>query len=150
MKAKIGKSRYIIATVAFSIIILILITAVFSIDNATNKMIVEYVKTLGWEVNPTPAEISHLTIPREFDAVYETYNAVQKSSGFDLESFRGKAVSRYTYQVLNHRESENVRVMLGVLVYENRIIAGDISSTDINGFMHSITETDYINVNDGQ
>ncbi len=150
MKAAIRNHRYIIATLCFAVIILILITAVFSIDNATNKMIVEYAATLGWEVNPTPAEISHLTIPKEFDTVFETYNAVQKSCGFDLEEFKGKQVSRYTYQVLNHKESQNVHVLLGILVYENRIIAGDISSTDKNGFMHAITETEYINVNDGQ
>lgn len=150
MKAAVKKHRYLIGTLAFALVILALITGVFSIDNSTNKMIVDYVTTLGWQVNPTPSEISHLTIPKEFDAVFETYNAVQKTSGFDLEKFKGKQVSRYTYRVLNHRESDSVNVLLGVLVYENRIIAGDISSTDQNGFMHAITDLDYINTNDGQ
>lgn len=150
MRAAIRKHRYILATLCFAAIILALIAGVFSIDNATNKMIVEYAASLGWELSPSPAEISHLTIPFEFDAVFEAYNAVQKSSGFDLESFRGKQVSRYTYQVLNHKESASARVLLGVLVYENRIIAGDISSAGKNGFLHAITETDNVNINSGQ
>lgn len=150
MKRVVRRHRYILATLCFAAILFALICGVFSIDNATNKMIVDYVKTLGWEVNPTPAQITHLTVPYEFDAVFETYNAVQKNSGFDLTEFRGKPVSRYTYRLLNHKESNSVNVMLGVLVYENRIVAGDISSTDKNGFMHAITETDYINTNDGQ
>ncbi len=150
MKRVVRRNRYILATLCFATILFALICGVFSIDNATNKMIVDYVKTLGWDVNPTPCEITHLTIPYEFDAVFETYNAVQKNSGFDLTKFRGKPVTRYTYRLLNHKESNTVNVMLGVLVYENRIVAGDISSTDKNGFMHALTETDYINTNDGQ
>ena len=144
MKRVVRRHRYILATLCFAAILFALICGVFSIDNATNKMIVDYVKTLGWEVNPTPAQITHLTVPYEFDAVFETYNAVQKNSGFDLTEFRGKPVTRYTYRLLNHKESNSVNVMLGVLVYENRIVAGDISSTDKNGFMHAITETSNI------
>lgn len=134
------KYRYIFASIAFAVVLLMIIIGLFSIDNATNKMIVEYLEELGWQVEPTPREITHLTIPDEFDAVYETYNAVQKHSGFDLEPFRGKKVTRYTYRVLNHKESESSRVLAGVFVYENTVIAGDISSTEMNGFMHAVTE----------
>ncbi len=140
MTAAIYKNRYIAGTLAFAVVIFIIILGVFSIDNSTNRMIVEYVSQLGWQINPSPAEISHLTIPGEFDAVYETYNAVQKASGFDLTPFKGKNVTRYTYVVQNHAESEKSHVMLGVLVYEKKIIAGDISSVDSEGFLHGITE----------
>ena len=140
MTAAIYKNRFIVGTLAFAVVIFVIIFGVFSIDNATNRMIVEYVTRLGWQINPSPAEISHLSIPTEFDAVYETYNAVQKVSGFDLSPFKGKSVTRYTYVVQNHVECPNSQVMLGVLVYEKRIIAGDISSVDSGGFLHGITE----------
>ena len=140
MTAAIYKNRYIAGTLAFAVVIFIIIFGVFSIDNSTNRMIVEYTTRLGWQINPSPSEISHLTIPTEFDAVYETYNAVQKVSGFDLAPFKGKRVARYTYLVQNHTESDNCQVLLGVLVYEKRIIAGDISSVDSGGFLHGITE----------
>ncbi len=140
MTAAIYKNRYIAGTLAFAVVIFVIIFGVFSIDNSTNRMIVEYVTNLGWQVNPSPSTISHLTIPAEFDAVYETYNAVQKVSGFDLTPFKGKSVTRYTYTVQNHAESGSCEVVLGILVYDKRIIAGDISSVDSGGFLHGITE----------
>lgn len=139
----VKKYRYVLGTLAFSLILLMIIVGLFSIDNSTNKMIVEYIQSFGWQVEPTPAEITHLTLPKEFDAVYETYNAVQLGAGFDLEPFRGKKVTRYTYRILNHKESSS-QVTAGVFVYENTIIAGDISSADMNGFMHAINETSNI------
>ncbi len=136
--------RYVFAAISLAIILLIIIVGLFSVDNATNEMIVEYIEDLGWEIEATPKEITYLTIPKQFDAVYETYNAVQKHSGFNLEEFKGKKVTRYTYRVLNHKESKTTRVIAGVFVYENTIIAGDISSADVNGFLHAITETSNI------
>ena len=140
----VKKYRYVLGTLVFSLVLLMIIVGLFSIDNSTNKMIVEYIQNFGWQVEPTPAEITHLTLPKEFDAVYETYNAVQLGAGFDLEPFRGKKVTRYTYKILNHKESPSSQVMAGVFVYENSIIAGDISSADMSGFMHAINETSNI------
>lgn len=140
----IRKHRFILAAFGFAAVPLVIIIGLFSIDNATNQMVVDYIESLGWRINPSPVEISHLTIPQSFDAVYSTYNAVQTGSGFDLTPFRGKKVSRYSYKVLNHRESAKSEVTASVLVYENRIIAGDISSSAMNGFMHALTETSNI------
>lgn len=138
------KYRYVLGTLAFSLILLMIIVGLFSIDNSTNKMIVEYIQSFGWQIEPTPSEITHLTLPGEFDAVYNTYNAVQLGAGFDLEPFKGKKVTRYTYRILNHKESSSSQVMAGIFVYENTIIAGDISSADMGGFMHAINETSNI------
>ncbi len=135
------KYRYIFAVIAFGVVIIMIIAGLFSIDNATNKMIVAYLEELGWRVEPSPREIVHLTLPEKFDVVYETYNAVQKHAGFDLEPFRGKSVTRYTYRVLNHKRSEDSLVVAGIFVCENTIIAGEISSAEMNGFMHAVTET---------
>ncbi|MBQ2931476.1 MAG: DUF4830 domain-containing protein [Clostridia bacterium] len=139
-----GARRYIFATLLFAAVLFAVIFGVFHIDNSTNSMIVEYAENLGWEINPSPAQISHFVIPENFDAVFETYNALQKSSGFDLSEFKGKRVSRYTYVVKNHIQSANSQVFLGIIVFESRIIAGEISSTDSDGFMHGITETSNI------
>ncbi len=137
----IKKHRFVLGTIFFAIILLIIIVSLFSIDNSTNQMIVDYIESIGWQVDPSPIEISHLTIPNEFDIVYETYNAIQIKAGFDLNEFKGKSVSRYSYKVQNHTKSNEEEVIASVFVYENRIIAGDISSAAINGFMHGITET---------
>lgn len=141
---KLSFKKYFFATLVFSVLLFTVIFAYFSMDSQTNAMLVDYAKNMGWEVLPSPAEISHFKIPDEFDTVYETYNAVQKKSGFDLEEFRGKAVTRYTYQLQNHEMSGNMRVFLGIIVYESRIIAADIYSTDMEGFLHGICETSKI------
>ena len=140
----VRKNRYLFVVVLTSAFLMLIIIGVFRIDNSTNLMIVEYLNQLGWQVEKTPSEISHLTIPEEFDAVYESYNALQTSSGYNLEDFKGEFVTRYTYRVLNHQSSDTTRVVAGIFVFENTIIAGDISSTEVNGFMHPITDTSYI------
>lgn len=144
MSKTVRKYRYAFAGITVAIVLLMVIIGLFSIDNGTNQMIVEYIEGRGWEIEPTPKEISYLTIPEEFDAVYETYNAVQKHSGFPFEEFRGEKVARYIYRVLNHKESENAQVYAGVFVFENTIIGGEISSAENNGFMHALTETSNI------
>ena len=138
------KFKFIIAMLVFAFIILAVIVSLFSIDSSTNRMICDYIEGLGWQINTSPCEISHLTIPREFDAVYDTYNAIQKNSGFDLESFKGKNVVRYSYNVLNHEHSDSGGVIVSVFICDGEIIAADICSTDSNGFMHGIGETGYI------
>jgi len=140
----VRKNRYLFAVVGVSVVLMLVIIGIFRIDNSTNLMVVEYLNELGWQVEESPSEISHLSIPYEFDAVYETYNALQEQSGFNLEDFKGKVVTRYTYNVLNHQSSATTQVVAGVFVYENTIIAGDISSVDVNGFMHPLTDVSYI------
>ncbi|MBQ9756813.1 MAG: DUF4830 domain-containing protein [Clostridia bacterium] len=135
------KHRFVFATIAGAVVIIMIIAGLFSIDNATNDMIVKYIETLGWQIDSVPSEITHLTLPEHFDAVYETYSAVQTHSGFPFADFKGKRVTRYTYNVLNHKNSKTSKVTAGVFVYENTIIGAEISSGDMNGFMHAITET---------
>ena len=121
-----------------------IIAGLFSIDNATNDMIVTFIQDLGWEIDAVPSEITHVTLPESFDAVYETYSAVQSHSGFPFAEFKGKNVTRYTYNVRNHKKSASDKVTAGVFVYENTIIGAEISSGGMNGFMHAITETSNI------
>lgn len=141
----INRNRYLFAVIAVSAVIMLIIFGLFRIDNSTNLMIIEYLNDLGWQVEENPTEISHLTIPTDFDVVYQTYNAMQKASGFNLEDFKGKSVTRYSYRVLNHQSSATTEVAASIFVYGSTIIAGDISSVEDNGFMHSVTDTSYIN-----
>ena len=140
----VRRNRGVFAIIALAAVLLWVIICLFRIDSSTNEMIIEYMSGLGWNIEESPREITHLTVPEEFDAVYRTYNAIQKPSGFDLESFKGKKVVRYSYRVLNHKYSSETDVTAGIFVFENAIIAGDISSASPNGFMHAVTETDYI------
>ncbi len=95
----------------------------------------KYLKGYGWEVNPEPAEFSEIEIHNEFGQVLENYNILQREGGFDLEKYKGKRLKRYTFEVLNYPgNTENVRA--NVFLYGDKIVGGDVCSTDENGFMH--------------
>lgn len=100
----------------------------------------KFLLSYGWEVSTVPLEVVEVTIPKEFNEVYEKYNQLQISQGFDLAQYKGKAVTRYTYSIVNYPDGiENVRA--NVLVYKNRVIGGDICTLDIRGFMHSFEDS---------
>lgn len=100
-----------------------------------NEQRINYLKSFGWNVSNEPVEIIDVAIPEEFNDVYTVYNKIQKEQGFNLEKYKGKKVKRYTYEVKNYpNESQYIRA--NMLVYNNQIIAGDICSIKIDGFMH--------------
>lgn len=100
----------------------------------TNEQRVALLKSYGWEVEETPAEEADVTIPAEFDRVMENYNALQKSQGFDLSKYKNRDMVRYTYRITNYPDYEGT-VYANLLIYKNRVVAGDICSSDVNGFI---------------
>ncbi|MBR4875390.1 MAG: DUF4830 domain-containing protein [Clostridia bacterium] len=95
-----------------------------------------YIASLGYTVETVPVERKEVTIPIEFDEVYEEYNRIQQSCGFDLTSYRGKKVTLYTYTVTNYPGQADVRCDL--LVHRSKIIGGNLYTTAIDGFMHGL------------
>ena len=88
------------------------------------------VKDMGYyDVSQTPAEVVEVTIPEQFNQVYERYNNLLKEGGYDLSPYKGKKCIRYTYLI----PSQNARA--NILVYNGKIIGGDISSITIDGIM---------------
>lgn len=92
---------------------------------------------LGWVVGTEPCEVVDVIIPKEFDEVYTSYNALQEDQGLGLERYRGKRCKRYTYIVENHPSgAKDVRANL--LIYSGKIIGGDVCSLGLDGFMHGM------------
>ena len=146
MTAKVDIKKVIaaLAAVAGVIIVLILLlggngssTTTASPSVAGNDGRVEYLKTLGWEVNASPKESGQVRIPQEANEVFDRYNALQKSAGYDLNQFAGKTVMRYVYQVKNFPGAIDP-VYVTLLVYKNQIIGGDITNTAADGSMHAL------------
>ena len=101
----------------------------------------EFLSQYGWQISTVPIEVCDLTIPQEFDKVYTQYNDLQLAQGFDLTEYRGKTVKRYTYRVLNYpHDITDVRANL--LVYDQTVIAGDICTAALDGFMHGLNQND--------
>lgn len=107
------------------------------IDFSSNANRVAFLKSLGWEVTPEPTEVIEITIPQNFNEVYNNYNSLQKSQGFDLTRYRGVRAKRWTYNITNYPNvKEGVRANL--IVYNGTLIGGDVSSVESNGFMQGL------------
>lgn len=98
---------------------------------------IEFLGQFGWEVDSTPVEEVEVTIPSEFDKVYQSYNELQKKQGFDLTKYLKKDVMRYTYRITNYPNYEG-EVYVNILVYKKKVIGGDVCSADANGFIHGL------------
>jgi len=95
---------------------------------------INYIQSFGWEIDENSCEVNDVAIPSEFNDVYNQYNAIQLSQGFDLTKYRGVTATRYTYTVTNYPDHpQNVKINL--LVYKGRVIGGDICCITLNGFI---------------
>lgn len=101
----------------------------------TNEDRIAFLGQFGWLVSQEPVEEAEITIPAEFDRVFTGYNELQKKQGLDLSKYKRKGMTRYTYEVTNY-DGYDGRVLANVIVYRNKVVGGDISSADVNGFVH--------------
>ena len=106
-----------------------------------NDARVKFLTDLGWEVSTSPAESGQVMIPAESSEVFDRYNALQKSQGYDLSQYAGKAVMRYVYKVNNYPNATEP-VFATVLVYKNKVIGGDITDTAAKGIVQGFRKTE--------
>ena len=101
----------------------------------TNEQRIDFLKQFGWEVSAEPVEVVEVVVPTEFDQTYEKYNIIQRKQGFDLADYKGKRVKRWTYEIKNYPDGKT-GVRANLLVLDGKVIGGDVSSVELNGFMH--------------
>lgn len=102
-----------------------------------------FLAQFGWECGEEPVEESEIKLPGEFDSVMLEYNMLQKLQGLDLDKYRRKTITRYTYLVNNYPDYTG-KVYANLLVYRGRVIGGDICTSDLGGFMHGFTPEVYL------
>ncbi len=96
-----------------------------------------FLSQYGWKMTADPVEVSEVIIPEEFDAGYAEYASMNKAQGFDLEPYKGVRAKRWTYEILNYPGLENTgTVQANLLVYDGRVIGGDVCSLELGGFIH--------------
>ncbi|MBP3661093.1 MAG: DUF4830 domain-containing protein [Oscillospiraceae bacterium] len=98
----------------------------------TNDARVKFLTDLGWDVTASPAEAAEVKIPKDADEVFDRYNELQKSQGYDLSKYAGKKVMRYVYKINNYPDAKEP-VYATLLVYKDKIIGGDITDTTPGG-----------------
>ena len=102
----------------------------------TTQDMIRLLETFGWSVEGEPVKIVQVTVPKSFDAVYEKYNQIQLAQGLDLTRHKGESARLFTYVVKNYDYQGTVYANL--LISGERVIAGDICSADVSGFMHGL------------
>lgn len=140
--AKFSKRKVLLS--AFSLLALIAFSFALShraenksisvVSAKTNDERVAYLRSLGWEVTPDPVETLSLTLPDELVEPYLSYNELQLEQGFDLSTFCGRTLNRYTYVVTNHPNCEG-GCQADIYLCDDTVVAGDIVCTGENGFM---------------
>ena len=141
MTAKVQKKKIAILLGAVVALPLILVIALGSgksestaseISIHTNDDRVQFLASFGWEVVTSPAETSQVRIPAESSEVFQRYNSLQKTMGYDLTEYAGKTVMRYVYTVKNYPGAAEP-VYATILICNNRVIGGDITDTAATG-----------------
>jgi len=143
-KVDIKKILIVLAGIAAVVLALILLfggkddavtTAAPTVSNNDSR--VKFLTDLGWEVTNSPTESSQVRIPEQQSQVYERYNALQKSQGYDLSQYAGKTVMRYVYKINNYPGATDP-VYATLLVYKNQVIGGDITDTAAKGVVRGL------------
>lgn len=143
--ARVTKEKLIIALLALAAVIVLLVLllggnestteTIAPINVSTNDGRLEFISSYGWEVNSTPVETTEVRVPEDNSEVFERYNELQKSQGYDLSKYAGKKLKKVTYEVLNHPSGES-GVMLTLFISKKEVVGGDVSSGQKGGFMH--------------
>ncbi len=141
MTAKVNPKKVMLALAAVAALVLALIlllgggqepTQTSAPAASSNDQRVKFLTDFGWEVTTSPTESSQVKIPDKTSEVFERYNALQKSQGYDLSKFAGKKVMRYVYKINNYPGATEP-VYATLLVYKNQIIGGDVTDTAAKG-----------------
>lgn len=106
-----------------------------------------FLESFGYTLAKDPLDVRTVTVPKEFSDIYEEYNRMQKAQDFDLAPYKGKECKQYVYLITNYPGVKS-EVHATMLVYQNIIIGGDVSSAELEGFMHGFSmDSEHFNKN---
>ncbi len=86
-KSKLTKRSAVFIIIAAAVVIAVIVL-ICSGDSGsgltTTEARVEYLASLGWEVDPASETATEIVLPDEMGGVLAEYNELQKQQGFDL------------------------------------------------------------------
>lgn len=147
LTAKLSKAKIAIAALIVLAIIAALILFVGGKDKASDAPVtvssnddrVTFLASFGWSVNAEPVQVQQVTIPGKEDSeVFERYNELQVSQGYDLTGYAGENAMRYVYEVLNYPDA-TAPVYATVLVHDGAVIGGDITGSAPDAPIHGFS-----------
>ena len=142
---KLTKKHLVTAVLITTALIALLILAIpgeetaetaASVTIKTPQDCVQFLSQMGYQLDAASCRSKKVQIPKTFDAVYETYNQMQKECGFDLSKYAGKKADLSTWSVTNWPDGEDV--LVDVLVYKEKVIGGAVYTASVEGFMYGL------------
>lgn len=139
---RFSRKKAVLTVIAMGIVMAVLIlltgrtepgSSAAQITLTDNSQRVEYLRSLGWEVDTEPVETLQFLLPEKLEEPYLSYNELQLSQGLDLSACLGKQVERYTYTVTNYPERPE-GVQANLYICEDYPVAGDICCPGAGGF----------------
>ena len=105
------------------------------INCATSEQRSNYLASLGWEFESESQK--EITIPAKFNDVYKNYNAVLKKQGYDLEAYKGKTATVYTYNITNYNSEDDI--IADLIVSDGVLIGADLCNPSADhGFLKAL------------
>ena len=101
---------------------------------SSEQDMVNFLSGFGHIAEPKALEVFEIEIPDEFNKIFESYNEIQRAQGLNLKRYHGKDATVYVFKITNHEYEGEVLATL--FIRNGRVIAGDISSKDGEGFVH--------------
>ena len=100
-----------------------------------------YLNSLGWEIKPDSESFRTVIVPDKLDGIMAQYNRMQQAQGYDLSMHLGESCSQYSYELTNYTDSDGT-VIVTLYVQDGKLIAADIHTTAVNGFMHGLKKNE--------
>ena len=153
MSFKLTKTRAVICVAATAAILAGVITIISqknitaaanigikSVTVKTDEERISYIEGFGWSVDPEPVLIREILLPKEMDEILAAYNEIQKRQGFDFQKYLGRRVKQWTYNISNYPGNHSSEVYANIYTYKEKVIGGDISSAEMDGFIHEMNK----------
>ena len=139
------KPLLIILIAAVIIFLLIMLRGIFlpgteyNLDTSEGRQ--AYLKSMGWEIDMETEAFRTVIVPDELDGIMAQYNRMQQNQGYDLCLHLGESCSQYSYELTNYPEFDGT-VLVTLYIQNGELIAADIHSSAVNGFMHGLKKNE--------
>ncbi len=103
----------------------------------TDEDRVRFISQFGIKLkSEQPTETEDFRVPESFDRVISGYNEIQKKQGLNIEKYKNKKVTRYTYEIADYEyEGKKASAVVNLVIYKGTMVACDISSSSPDGFV---------------
>ena len=137
MTAKLSKKKLLLALLAVAAVAALLVLCLRDPGGGEkNDDRLAFLSSYGYSVKGEPVQVQQVKIPSEPSEVFDRYNALQLSQGYDLSRLAGQCVTRYVYEL----ESDQGAWYATVLEHRGKIVGGDVASPDPGGTMHGFKQ----------